>query len=223
VLIRWRHKKKGYIQPGLFIPIVESTNAILDLGEYIIRETIKFLYDRKTMGRPLVKLAINVSQRQLKSQDLVKIFSELLAFYKVDTKYVEVEITESAIMEDEGIVLNKINKLKEMGITISLDDFGTGYSSLSFLKVLPIDKLKIDKAFIDNYKSRRDLLILKNIFVLAHSLKFQTVMEGVETKEQLKLVRLLNCYEVQGYLVSKPINKRDFNHFLQNFSIEKIT
>ncbi len=215
VLIRWKSPTEKNIPPSLFIPIAEKTGDIIKIGEFIIEAAIKFLHKRKIENKPLIKLAINISQKQMKDFKVIELFSKLIAKYKIDPKYLEVEITESAIAEDEKHMLNILNSFHKLGICISLDDFGTGYSSLHFLSKLPIDKIKIDKAFIDDYNNVKSRLILKNIFAIAHQLKFKTVMEGIENKEQLNLIRKLKCTQAQGYYISKPLSEKELDIFLQ--------
>ncbi|WP_187647182.1 putative bifunctional diguanylate cyclase/phosphodiesterase [Nitrosophilus labii] len=214
VLIRWKQSNSKNIPPSLFIPIAEKTGDIIKIGEFTIEAAMKFLYKRKIENKPLIKLAINISQKQIKDYKIIELFSKLIEKYDIDPKYLEVEITESAIAEDEKHVLNILNSFHKLGICISLDDFGTGYSSLHYLSKLPIDKIKIDKAFIDNYENIKSRLILKNIFMIAHQLKFKTVMEGIENKEQLNLIRKLKCTQAQGYYILKPLSEKELDMFL---------
>ena len=211
VLIRWKNKN---ISPALFIPIAEETGDIVKIGDFVIESAIKFLYHRKRENKPLVKLAINISQKQMKNFKVIELFSKLIKKYGVNPSFLEAEITESAI-EDKENIINIINGFHKIGICVSLDDFGTGYSSLHFLSKLPVDKIKIDKSFIDQYKDEKARAILKNIFDIANTFKFKTVVEGIENIEQFNLIKSFGCHQAQGYYISKPLNSKDFDKFLK--------
>jgi len=217
VLIRWNHPQKGFISPDTFIPIAEKTGYILDIGEFVIDSALKFLYERKRLNKPLIKLAINISQKQLTKQNIVNILSSKLKKYNIESKYIELEITESSIMENENQAISQLEKLQKLGFCISLDDFGTGFSSLNLLTKLPINKIKIDKSFIDRYKNKRDLIVLHHIVYLAYNLNLKIVIEGIENKEQFDLAKKLKCYEIQGYIISKPLGQKEFSQFLRRY------
>jgi len=203
-LLRWNHKTKGYISPVDFIPISEESKLILDIGKWVIQEACRQNAVWQAEGFEALTIAVNVSALQFESDDFMEIVANALEHSGLAPEYLEVELTESVIMQDVDIVIDRLNALRSIGIKVSIDDFGTGYSSLQYLQKLPLDKLKIDKTFVDEISSN-NTPIITSIFILAQSLGLSTVAEGVETEEQLDFVRMLGCNEVQGYYFSKPV------------------
>ncbi len=214
VLIRWPNASMGPISPSTFIPIAEETGDIIKIGEYVIKSAFEFLNNLKKENGPLVKLAINISQKQLENKQLPKLFEKYIKEYEIDPSMIEIEVTESSLMEDDKTTWHVLTSLKKLGICLSLDDFGTGYSSLQFLSKYPFDKIKIDKTFIEDHKNIKDRIILHTIFTLSKRLRFQTVVEGIETKEQLDIVKKLECDQAQGFFICKPLNRVDFKNYL---------
>lgn len=205
-LLRWHHPEYGWVTPAEFIPIAEDSGAILDLGRWALREAclqLKAWHDR---GYTHLSMGVNVSAIQLRSQAFETTLRDTLAKTGIDPHFLELEITESAVMNDKEGANAAMRRLKESGVRISIDDFGTGYSSLSYLKTFSIDKLKIDKSFIDDAATKEeDAAIVNAIVMMAKSLKLKTICEGVETAEQLRFLRSIGCDEIQGYYFSKPL------------------
>ena len=202
-LIRLKNNK---YYPDQFIEVAETTGLILDIGRYVIREVIQYLAKLKVLGINM-PIAINISPKQFNDKSLVEYLKELLLEYDVSPELIDFEITESLLVEDVDEVIDFLEELKSTGIKISLDDFGTGYSSISYLTFLPIDKLKLDKSIIERFIKQNRQEVLKNIIEMAHNFDFKVVAEGVETKDQFKLLRSMSCDMIQGYYFSKPIDE----------------
>jgi diguanylate cyclase (GGDEF)-like protein/PAS domain S-box-containing protein len=204
-LIRWQCPKRGLVPPLHFIPIAERSGIIVDIGNAVLAQTCGQLKKWKKSGLNPGKIAINLSPYQFSQKNLTEKVMEEIVRANIDPAYIELEITESGIMENEDDSIQKIMKLKEMGFSIAVDDFGTGYSSLNKLQNYPIDTLKLDKSFIQNILSdKKSSAISKHIIQLSHDLGFEVVAEGVETKEQLEFLIQHNCDKFQGYYFSKP-------------------
>jgi diguanylate cyclase (GGDEF)-like protein/PAS domain S-box-containing protein len=204
-LIRWPHPKRGLIPPGLFIPIAEESSLIGPIGAWVLRTACAQLAAWLSAGGRPLRLAVNVSARQMRRGDLLDSVRRILAETGFPPRYLELEITESTLQSlDDSRVL--LGELKALGIAVSIDDFGTGYSSLSLLKHLPIDRLKIDRSFVQDIPGGpQDLGIVEAIVALGHKLGLELVAEGVETQEQLALLRGLGCELAQGYLLGRPL------------------
>lgn len=204
VLARWLHPVRGFISPDIFIPIAERTGLIHTLGEWILNEACREISLMKTE----VNIAVNVSPLQFRSDGFVNMLNDVLSRNAIKPSQLELEITETSLMTDDGRtpdILNILTMLHEMGISISLDDFGTGYSSLSRLNSFPFDKVKIDRSFISALTEKQSSFnIVKSIMDVSKSLNMRVVAEGVETKIQLECMRTLGCDFVQGYLFGKP-------------------
>jgi len=216
-LIRWNTPDKGVLAPYKFIPIAEETNLIIPLGEWIIRETCKQNKKWHDMGFTLTS-AVNISAKQFLRSNLVDLIKNILDETKLNPKYLELELTETILMEDIEKTIKILNRLKNMGIKISIDDFGTGYSSLSYLKQFPIDTLKIDQSFISSINTTLvdETLTIANIVIdLGHKLGMQVIAEGVETEEQINFLKKYACDKIQGYIISEPVNEIEFNLLLK--------
>jgi diguanylate cyclase (GGDEF)-like protein/PAS domain S-box-containing protein len=205
-LIRWNDPRTGLVPPGRFIPVLEETGLIYEVGRWAMRKVIEDYLRWRKAGLTPVRIAVNVSPLQLRNRSFVE---EVRRKIGIDTNAaagLELEITESLIMEDVKHNIASLNAIREMGVGIAIDDFGTGFSSLSYLARLPVDTLKIDRSFVtDMTLSPEGLALVSTIVNLAHALKLKVVAEGVETDEQAHLLRLLNCDEMQGYLFCKPV------------------
>ena len=213
-LIRWEHPTRGLISPFEFIPIAEQNGLILPIGEWIIQTACQTLQSWQDTDMKKVSLSINVSAKQLLHQNLYGILQENIKKYKIDSNLLELEITESVIMENIGETIILLVKLKELGLSIAIDDFGTGYSSLSYLKKLPVDKLKIDREFIkDIPEDKDDIAITKTIVSLAKSLGLKIIAEGPETEEHIAFLKEEKCDFAQGYYYSKPITNKELVSF----------
>lgn len=204
-LCRWNSLKLGFVSPSEFIPVAERTGLIINIGKFIMEESIKRCKELSLITDKEFKIAINISDIQIRDNEMVKFVSDTLKIYNLSPSYIEFEITESVIMKSVEANIKILRRLKEIGVSIALDDFGTGYSSLSYLKILPIDVLKIDKSFIDgiNIDEKSDYII-ERIVDLSHHLDIIVVAEGVETREQVEYLRNVNCDIIQGYYYSKP-------------------
>ncbi|WIF93983.1 putative bifunctional diguanylate cyclase/phosphodiesterase [Caminicella sporogenes] len=218
-LARWNSKTLGWILPEKFISIAEETGQMNYFGEYLLKRICQDIKRWESLGLNIVPIAVNISVKQLENKKFGDMVKKIIKRYKIDTKYIEFEITESVSTGDINIIQKNINKLKEIGIKISMDDFGTGYSSLEMLLNLHVDKIKIDKVFIERIGKERDEKIIMTIIQMARALGMKVVAEGVETKQQLDFLRNLNCELGQGYFWSKPMNSSDFKKYLiKNFN-----
>ncbi|MDR2939614.1 MAG: EAL domain-containing protein, partial [Clostridiales bacterium] len=216
-LTRWSSPKRGMVPPSVFIPIAEETRLIVPLGRWVLLESCRLLKELQGRGYKDIKISVNLSPIQLIDNHLIEYVKEILFETEIDTGMLELEITETALMENFELNLKKLYELKDMGISMALDDFGTGYSSLTYLKTLPMSSIKIDKSFIDNVStSNIDKRITEKIIELSHVLNFKTIAEGVETKEQLQFVKSMGCDIVQGFFSGMPIYKDDVFKALGN-------
>lgn len=205
-LLRWNHPERGLLAPDRFIPLAEETGLIINIGEWVLRTACRQLKEWEAQGVPLYKLAVNVSAVQFRKHDFAESLFRILQESEVSPELIELELTESAVMQDVEASVAILKEFKRRGIRISIDDFGTGYSSLSFLKRFPIDSLKIDRSFIFNLTSSiDDSAIVTAIIAMALSLSLNIIAEGVETESQLEFLSERGCHEMQGYLFSFPL------------------
>ena len=213
-LIRWQHPERGLVSPADFIPITEETGLIQQLGEWVLRTACEQCQTRQGVGQAALRVAVNVSPRQFQQPDFADRVAAILAQTGFDPTLLDLEITESLLMQNVEATLKAIRTLSMLGVQFSIDDFGTGYSSLSLIARLPVDTLKIDRAFITNMtRNPDDLNIVSTIISLAHSLKLDVIAEGVETKDQAKLLKSLKCDEMQGYLFSPAVPMEQIETF----------
>jgi diguanylate cyclase (GGDEF)-like protein len=201
-LLRWTSAERGSVPPSEFIPLAEETGLIVPLGEWVLREAC-----REAAGWPdPIKVAVNLSPVQFRNRGLVTTVTLALAAARLAPHRLELEITEAVLLQDDEVTVNMLHQLRALGVRIAMDDFGTGYSSLSYLRSFPFDKIKIDRSFIKDIDRNRDsAVIIKAIASLGGSLGIETTAEGIETEEQLDIVRRAGCTEMQGYLASKPV------------------
>ena len=215
-LIRWQHPVRGLVPPADFIPITEETGLIQRLGEWVLRTACEQCQACQAVGAPPFRVAVNVSPRQFQQPDFPDRVAAILAQTGFDPALLDLEITESLLMQNVEATLKAMRKLSVLGVQFSIDDFGTGYSSLSLIARLPVDTLKIDRAFITNMTSNPDdLNIVSTIISLAHSLKLDVIAEGVETEDQAKLLKSLKCGKMQGYLFSPAVMAEQIDQFLR--------
>ena len=209
-LVRWYSRELGLVSPNEFIPVAESSGLIISIGKYIIEESLKKCKELSLKTDKKFKMAINLSEVQIRDDEIVNFIDETIKKLELDSSYVEFEITESIIMKYPEKNIETLERLKKLGVTLALDDFGTGYSSLSYLRTLPIDVLKIDKSFIDGILIEEKCeYIINSIIELSHYLNLTVVAEGVETKEQLEYLSNISCDLIQGYYFSRPIKFED--------------
>ncbi|MCI5178871.1 MAG: EAL domain-containing protein [Candidatus Electrothrix sp. AW3_4] len=205
-LMRWQHPTKGLISPAEFIPIAEESSLILAIGELGLKEACRQVKVWQDQGLGRVPMAVNLSSKQFQNKELLRFVMESLDQYEVRPEELEIEITESTLMEHPDDVVQLLKAIRKLGVRIAIDDFGTGYSSLAYLKKFPVNTLKIDQVFItDIVYDMYDEAIVTSILAMAESLDLKVIAEGVESKEQLEVLRKLGCEEVQGYYFSKPL------------------
>lgn len=215
-LVRWRHAEFGLIPPAEFIPLAEATGLIIPLGEWVLRTACERNRAWQDAGHRPLTVAVNLSARQFQRRRLAEDVVRALADARLDSRCLELELTESMLLKDAGRAAGTLGELRELGVKISVDDFGTGYSSLSYLIDLPIDALKIDRSFVsDATTNPRRAKLLKGIVTLAHDLSLKVKAEGVETAEQRDMLGHLGCDEMQGFLFSRPVPADEFEAMLR--------
>lgn len=222
-LLRWNHPKWGTIYPERFIPIAEQTGLIHTIGEWVIKTVCGQNKSWQDAGLPIVPIAVNLSPRQLQNPNIVGQISDILLNADLDSKYLEIELTESIAKFDTNYLVNIFEGLRNVGVTIAIDDFGTEYSSLNYLRQLPIDKIKIASPFIQGIDvSEKDASITTAIIVLARSMGLRVVAEGVETESQVSFLKKRLCYEMQGYFYRRPMPAADMANLLSNQGSSKL-
>ena len=214
-LIRWNHPTKGLIPPDKFIPIAEDSGLIIPIGEWVINQACAQCKQWEQHGIHNLKISVNVSAKQFRDNTLPNTVRDALNNTNLKPADLTLELTESSIMEDVEKTIENLHMFKKIGISLSIDDFGTGYSSLAYLKRFPIDKLKIDRSFVQNVDNNADdKSIVRSIISLGHNLKLSIIAEGVEKIEHIKLLNTLNCEESQGYYISRPLPMKQFVEFV---------
>lgn len=215
-LIRWHHPTLGMVSPGKFIPLAEESGLIVPIGEWVLREACHQSIRWQTMGLPELKMSVNLSALQFKKQDVEALVRGVLQETGLAPHLLDLEFTESLVMEDTEHILSVLAALKGIGVKLSVDDFGTGYSSLSYLKRFPVDTIKIDRAFVQSVDhGQEDAVLARAIIALARSMNLKTVAEGVETLEQLTFLLEHQCDEVQGFYFSRPLPVPDLEQLLR--------
>lgn len=210
-LIRWRHPDSGLMPPGQFIPVLEETGLIHEVGRWAVREAARQCLRWRDAGLGEMRIAVNVSPLQLRDRAFLSDIEQILALDPRTADSLELEITESTIMSDIAHCIESLRALRNMGVRVAIDDFGTGFSSLSYLARLPADTLKIDRSFIAEMdQSPAGLAIVSSVVTLAQSLNLSVIAEGVETEEQARLLRLIRCDELQGFVLSEPLSAEEF-------------
>jgi diguanylate cyclase (GGDEF)-like protein len=205
-LVRWQHPETGLLLPEHFIDLAEDTGLILDIGDFVMRAACTQARAWQDRGFGRLRMAVNVSARHFQQKDFLERLVDILAETKLDPTCLELELTETSIMENTESAVKVLLQLRKLGVRVAIDDFGTGYSSLSYLKRLPIDTVKLDRSFVKNATTDPDdAALVMAIVTLAHNLKLRVVAEGLETQEQVVFLRLLRCDEAQGYLFGKPM------------------
>ncbi|SEJ13758.1 bifunctional diguanylate cyclase/phosphodiesterase [Pseudomonas sp. NFR16] len=215
-LIRWIHPEHGFVPPDQFIPLAEQNGTIIAIGEWVLDQACKQLREWHDQGFTDLRMAVNLSTVQLHHSELPRVVNNLLQIYRLPPRSLELEVTETGLMEDISTAAQHLLSLRRSGALIAIDDFGTGYSSLSYLKSLPLDKIKIDKSFVqDLIDDDDDATIVRAIIQLGKSLGMQVIAEGVETTEQEAYIIAEGCHEGQGYFYSKPLPARELLSYLK--------
>jgi diguanylate cyclase (GGDEF)-like protein/PAS domain S-box-containing protein len=219
-LLRWHHPDKGMISPEKFIGVAEETGLIIPIGKWVARQACRMSKQLIALGHTPLQMAINLSPKQFSDPDLVGEIAAILHEEQLDPALLELELTESLLLEATDDTRHQLSRLKSLGLTLAMDDFGTGYSSLSYLKKFPIDVIKIDRSFIkDIPENQDDMEITSAVIAMAHNLKLKVVAEGIETIAQLNVLRRQHCDIGQGYLFDKPIASRDLLERLKRYRV----
>ena len=214
-LIRWKNPDGKVVSPGLFIPLAEKTGSIIAIGDWVLDTAIRIFTEWKKKYDYDMILSVNISSIQYKRSDFVTKVMSTVNKYGLDPSKLELEITETVLIDDMKTVFEKMDELRDFGIRISIDDFGTGYSSLQYLKSLPADTLKLDKTFIDSAENDNSTkIIIETMIGMSKKLGFETVAEGVETKEQLDILENMGCDIIQGYYLGKPVSDEEIENLL---------
>ncbi|MBO1541587.1 GGDEF domain-containing phosphodiesterase [Pseudomonas sp. OA65] len=223
-LIRWHHPEHGLVPPDLFIPLAEQNGTIIAIGEWVLDQACRQLREWHDQGFLDLRMAVNLSTVQLHHAELPRVVNNLLQMYRLPPRSLELEVTETGLMEDITTAAQHLLSLRRSGALIAIDDFGTGYSSLSYLKSLPLDKIKIDKSFVqDLLDDEDDATIVRAIIQLGKSLGMQVIAEGVETIEQEAYIIAEGCHEGQGYYYSKPLPARELGIYLKQAERSKVS
>lgn len=217
VLLRWEHPEFGLIPPSVFIPIAEKTGLIQRIGHWVLKAACQQGRQWIEQGLLFGKLAVNVSALQLQRAEFVKQLADITQQTQFPLEQLEIEITESFLLDNQKHAFNTLNQLRELAVDVSLDDFGTGYSSLSYLKGLPINKLKIDRSFVNDVPQESDsnALVLA-IIAMGNALDLRVVAEGIETKQQVDFLTQHGCQFGQGYVFAKPLTAKDFTSLISS-------
>ena len=216
-LIRWRDDDGNMISPAVFIPIAEKNGTIIPIGNWVMGEAIRQFADWKKKYKYDMILSINISALQYKRDDFIDNLLQFVKEYSVKPEEIELEITETVLIDDFKAVIDKMLILREYGFRVSLDDFGTGYSSLSYLSGLPLNTIKIDKAFIDTVLvDWATKIVMESIIQMVHKLGYESIAEGIETKEQLEYLQQIGCDVIQGYLLGKPMDPEEIEALIEN-------
>lgn len=220
-LVRWNHPEKGVVSPGEFIPLAEETGLIVPLGKWILKEVCQQINRWMKMGLKWVPpVAINLSAQQFHQKGLVEEVSNIIGETGVAPSSIQFEITETAVVNKVGHTISTLQRLREIGFKIALDDFGIGYSSLNYLKQFPLDALKIDRAFIwEIAKNVKDAAIVSSIIALAKNLNLTVIAEGVESGEQVRILKKQKCFEMQGYFFSKPLLVQEISRWMREHGL----
>ncbi|MGQ7960281.1 EAL domain-containing protein [Pseudomonas sp. SP16.1] len=205
-LVRWRHPQQGLVPPGEFIGLAEETGLIAPIGEFVLRQACQQARQWQRQGLAEIRVSVNISVHQLRQGNLTSLVRQVLEETDLAPQYLELELTESQMLDNVESVIATFRQLRELGVKLAIDDFGTGYSSLSYLKRFPVHYVKIDQTFIRDLSPHgEDAAITRAIIAMAHSLELRVVAEGVETQEQMDFLKSQHCDEIQGYLISKPV------------------
>jgi EAL domain-containing protein (putative c-di-GMP-specific phosphodiesterase class I) len=215
-LIRWNHPRRGLVMPNEFIGVAEETGLILEIGAWVLHTGCLQIKEWERAGLPLLRLAVNISTRQFRDPELVAMISTALSETRLPAQMLNLEITESTAMDDVDLAIGTLTELRALGMGTSIDDFGTGYSSLAYIKNLPVNEIKIDRSFLSGATTQpEDRAIVQTAVQLARSLNLSSVGEGVETEEQLALLREIGCHMFQGSLLARPLPAHELGKVLK--------
>jgi diguanylate cyclase len=215
-LLRWHHPTRGLVGPLEFIPLAEESGLMFSIGEWVLREACRQARQWQTDGLPFLRIAVNISPIHFRQPKFLEIVRAALLDHELEPRYLEIELTESTVMDHAESSIQILEELSRMGVVVSIDDFGTGYSSMSYLRRFPIDKLKIDRSFINDLTTHEDAAsIVEAIISLAHSLNLKVVAEGVETAEQLQQLRELGCDQFQGFYRSAAVVPKEIENLVK--------
>ncbi|MBV5261363.1 EAL domain-containing protein [Synechococcus moorigangaii CMS01] len=218
VLVRWRSPERGLVSPGEFIPLAEMTGFIVPLGEWILKAACTQAIQWQQRGLPPLQISVNLSSKQLQSPQLVPCLKAILAETGLAARWLKLELTESALVENVDFTMAQFRLIKELGVAIAIDDFGTGYASLGYLQHFPFDTLKIDRCFVENiHQNPKNAAITKALINMAQQLNFSVVAEGVETAAEMEFLRQHDCHTFQGFFISRPLPLAAFEAFVQNY------
>jgi len=218
-LLRWDHPEMGLVNPSKFIPILEETGKIVEVGHWVLSKACEFMAILKQNGFHSLRVSVNLSARQFHDESLLQCIKDIHVANHFESRHLEVEITESLLIENMDVAVDILDGLHEAGVHISIDDFGTGYSSMSYLKRFPIDSLKIDQSFVkDIPNDKDDVAIVRAIVALGESLGINLVAEGVETSAQLEFFTEVDQCEIQGFYISKPMPQEEFITWLSEYN-----
>jgi EAL domain-containing protein (putative c-di-GMP-specific phosphodiesterase class I) len=215
-LIRWQHPLRGLLLPGQFLTIAEDTGMIIAIGQWALREACRQTREWLDSNLPAVRVAVNISSPEFRSEQFLEHVQAALKDTRLDPRYLELELTETVLMQHAESTTKVLGQLKAIGVRLAVDDFGTGYSSLSYLTRFPIDSLKLDRSFVHNIIAKsNDAIVVSAIISMAKSLKQSVIAEGVETIEQLTFLQAHSCDEGQGYYFGRPAYAHQFAHLLE--------
>ncbi len=211
-LLRWSHPVHGVVPPVQFIPIAETNGAIHAIGAYVLRQACQ----KAAQWSEKLRVAVNVSAAQIVRHDFVRLVADVLMETGLESERLELEVTESLFIQDLANASTTLRRLKRLGVSVAMDDFGTGYSSLSTLRAFPFDRIKVDRSFVADMVHNADAAaIVNSVIGLGRAMGLRVVAEGVETQEQVAMLRLIGCHELQGYLFGKPLAAESYAHIMK--------
>jgi EAL domain-containing protein (putative c-di-GMP-specific phosphodiesterase class I) len=218
-LVRWQHPEQGLLGPSAFVPLAETSGLIVPIGDWVINETCRLVAAWRAKGLRLGSVSVNISVVQVRRGNLTESVAAALRRWHLPADCLELELTESLLLDDFERATKVTSGLRDLGVKLSIDDFGTGYSSLSYLKQLQVHRLKIDRSFVrDMAHDSNTLAIVKSIVHLGHNLGLAVTAEGVESEGQRSMLREIGCNEIQGFLISRPVDPLAFERWLSDFS-----
>ncbi|MBI3570968.1 MAG: EAL domain-containing protein, partial [Gammaproteobacteria bacterium] len=222
-LLRWQHPSRGLVMPDSFIPLLEDTGLVIPVGEWVLQQACRQCRRWHDAGHDSLSVSVNLSMKQFRAGSLLGSVRHALVESGLPPRFLELELTESVLVDDAEQALGLMRELKDIGVSLSIDDFGTGYSSLNYLRRFPIDLLKIDSSFIrDVVRNRGDAAITTTIAVMAKSLRLGILAEGVETRDQARFLKTIGCHEMQGFLFGPAIPSEDFGAQLGTLDVSKL-